>query len=195
MCTQDGSETWEGRHELLKWVAATYKPNPNKKPQRRGGLMGLQFATPQTNQNSSPCSHCMSLCCRFLSSVRAGLGQDCVTSVSPLPCTADLAGGRQEQDAAASKAEAGNALLHTPQSFRRHCACLRHRASWRSRWAEQLCIPMQACEYDIWPSHEYRKGSSLPHYYASSWRLQGRYCVQLYFYWMKTENICKWLKW
>ena len=35
---QDGSERREEKPELLKWVAVTYKPNPNKKPWRREGL-------------------------------------------------------------------------------------------------------------------------------------------------------------
>lgn len=36
MCIQDGREGRGERHELLKWVAATYKPNPNKTPPKRG---------------------------------------------------------------------------------------------------------------------------------------------------------------
>lgn len=51
--------------------------------------------------------------------------------------------------------------------------------------------PNTDCKYVIQPGPEWREGGCLPCYYAFSLGLQERHCVLLYFYWMKTENICK----
>jgi len=121
-----------------------------------------------------------------LALVGAGLGESHVSSLFCWSCESEVAGACDE----ASEATAAKTFPHRlQQSFRRHCACLRHHVSWSTCCTLWLCIPVQTVNMIYGP--EWREGGCLPCYYASSLGLQERHCVQLYFYWMKTENICK----
>lgn len=175
MCMQNWSERRGGRHLLFKWVAAAYKPNWNKKHWRIRGLTEGASAVCTVTEGSN----------RIV--VGAGLKGSHNTFAVPSTPHGRSGWWHPGAHAAASRARADKPLHHRPQQmFWRHCASL------RSCWLVWLCIPIQTCKYD---SPEWKEEGCLLYYYTFSLRFQGRHCIQLYFYWMKTENICKWLKW